>query len=232
MVTAITTTTMPDPATLRLWQLISPTLPVGAYAYSAGLETAVADGAVRDGPGLGDWLAGQAQALLVPVDLPALARLMRAWTAGDAEALGYWTDWLRAARETAELRAEDEHMGRALARLLVSLGENDAGDWDAPGRTSWATLFALAASRWDIGVEDAAAGYLWAWLENQVAAGVKLIPLGQSAGQRVLFELGARAPEWTRAALGLADEALGGSAPGVAIASSRHETQYTRLFRS
>ncbi|WP_305792339.1 urease accessory protein UreF, partial [Arhodomonas sp. KWT] len=107
-----TTTTMPDPATLRLWQLISPTLPVGAYAYSAGLETAVADGAVRDGSDLADWLAGQAGALLVPVDLPALARLMRAWTAGDAEGLGYWTDWLRAARETAELRAEDEHMGR------------------------------------------------------------------------------------------------------------------------
>ncbi|WP_440996312.1 urease accessory protein UreF [Arhodomonas sp. SL1] len=223
---------MPEQRTLRLWQLISPTLPVGAYAYSAGLETAVADGRVSDAPSLADWLAGQSWGVLAKVDLPVLLRLMAAWEAGDREAVGYWTQWLRAARETAELRAEDEHMGRALARLLAALGEADAGSWDAPGHASWATLFALAASRWDIPPEEAAAGYLWAWLENQVAAGVKLIPLGQTVGQAVLFELAAMLPEVVGSAGALADGALGAAAPGLAIASSRHETQYTRLFRS
>ncbi|WP_435105196.1 urease accessory protein UreF [Arhodomonas sp. AD133] len=229
---AAITTTMIDPAALRLWQLISPTLPVGAYAYSAGLETAVACGWVADEPGLERWVTGQARHLLAGVDLPALARLMRAWREADEAALDQWSAWLRAVRETAELRAEDEHLGRALARLLVSLGEEDAAAWDAPGRVTWATAFALAATRWEVAERSAAAGYLWAWLENQVAAGVKLIPLGQSAGQRVLFAAAAEVPGVVEDALTRDDDALGSSAPGLAIASSQHETQYTRLFRS
>ncbi len=223
---------MIDPAALRLWQLISPTLPVGAYAYSAGLETAVARDWVSDEAGLQRWVVGQAGHLLAGVDLPALARLMRAWQAGDDAGVSRWSDWLRAARETAELRAEDEHLGRALARLLVALGEEDAAAWDAPGRVTWAMAFALAAVRWEVAEPSAAAGYLWAWLENQVAAGVKLIPLGQSAGQRVLFAAAAEVPGIVDDALARDDGALGASAPGLAIASSQHETQYTRLFRS
>ncbi len=217
---------------MRLWQLISPTLPVGAYAYSAGLEYAVACGWVGDEMGLERWTAGQIEHSLAALDVPILARLYRGWEAGDSDAVLAWTRKLLASREAAELRAEDRHMARAMARVLAELGEAEARCWDRPEDTCWAALFSLAAVRWGVSLEEAAAGYLWAWLENQVAAGVKLIPLGQTAGQRVLHRVAGAIPEAVAKGLALPDEAIGASAPGVALASAAHETQYTRLFRS
>ena len=218
--------------TLRLWQLISPTLPVGAYAYSAGLEYAVASGWISDEAGLERWAGGQIRHALAGVDAPVLTRLYRAWEANDRDAVLHWTRELLASRETAELRAEDRHMARAMARVLAELGESDARDWDRPEDTSWAALYSLAAVRWGVSLEEAVAGYLWAWLENQVAAGVKLIPLGQSAGQRVLYRVAEQIPAAVAYGIDCPDEAIGAGAPGVALASAAHETQYTRLFRS
>ena len=225
------TVTTPS-GSLRLWQLISPTLPVGAYAYSAGLEYAVACDWVSDEASLQDWTAGQIGHALAGLDVPVLARLYRGWEVGDDEAVLAWTRELLASRETAELRAEDRHMARAMARVLAELGESDARAWDRPEDTSWAALFSLAAVRWGVSLEESAAGYLWAWLENQVAAGVKLIPLGQTAGQRVLHRVAGAIPEAVAHGLALSDEAIGAAAPGMALASAAHETQYTRLFRS
>lgn len=227
---------MPDPAgelaMLRLWQLISPALPVGAYAYSAGLETAVERGWVDSEASLAEWTGGQIREVLPALDVAVLLRLYRAWQSGDAGAVDRWTDWLLACRETAELRAEDRHLGRALARLLHQLGEVDARRWDTPGRVTWATVFALAASRWAIPERAMVHGYLWAWLENQVAAAIKLVPLGQAVGQRVLAEVAVSIPKGGVLAAGLRDDDIGVGAPGVVIASSEHETQYSRLFRS
>jgi urease accessory protein len=143
-----------------------------------------------------------------------------------------WTAFLLASRETAELRAEDRHLGRALARVLADMGTAEARDWDTDRNVCWAALFALAAVRWGIDRESAAAGYLWAWLENQVAAGVKLIPLGQTAGQRVLLRVSERIPAAVEYGFGVDAAAIGASAPGAVLASAAHETQYTRLFRS
>ena len=219
-------------AELRLWQLISPALPVGAYAYSAGLETAVHRGWVSDEESFARWSGGQLRHALSALDVPLLGRLMAAWSAADGAAVEYWTGWLLASRETAELRAEDRHLGRALARLLVDLGESRAHGWDRDGEVTWATLFALAAVAWKIPPEAAARGYLWAWLENQVAAAVKLVPLGQSAGQRVLLRLADDIEPAVAGGLDLPEDDIGAGAPGLALASSWHETQYTRLFRS
>lgn len=219
-------------AELRLWQLVSPSLPVGAYAYSAGLETAVERGWVTDAEGLAAWTGGQIRHALAGLDVPALLRLQRAWAADDRAAVDAWTVRLLAARETAELRAEDRHLGRALARLLADLGESRAAAFDVDGDVTWATAFALAAVGWHVDPEAAARAYLWAWLESQVAAGGKIIPLGQTAGQRVLRDVAAAIPEAVAAAQALPDADIGATAPGVSIASSAHETQYTRLFRS
>lgn len=217
---------------LRLWQLISPTLPVGAYAYSAGLESAVDRGWVRDEESFAEWSAGQLAHALAHLDVPVLGRLMAGWAAADNRQVAGWSRWLLANRETSELRAEDRHLGRALARLLVDLGEPRAGDWRDHGDVSWATLFALATVSWDISPAAAARGYLWAWLENQVAAAVKLVPLGQSAGQRTLLRLAGDIEPAVSAGLALADDDIGAATPGLALASCWHETQYTRLFRS
>jgi len=132
----------------------------------------------------------------------------------------------------AELRAEDRHMGSALAKILVELEIAEARPWIANPHTSFAALFALAASRWQIEANDTACGYLWAWCENQVLAAIKLVPLGQTAGQRLLDRLLRDIPEIAAGAACLADEDIGIAAPRLGIASARHETQYTRLFKS
>jgi len=137
-----------------------------------------------------------------------------------------------ARRETRELVADDCERGRALARLLRDLGVTAAVSWVMRQDVPFATLLAIAAVAWNVPLPPALQVYAWGWLENQVLAGVKLIPLGQVAGQRLLFDLARRLPAACADALECGDEEIGGMLPIVAIASSLHETQYTRLFRS
>jgi urease accessory protein len=221
-----------DIATLRLWQLLSPTLPVGAYAYSAGLETAIDTGWVRSESALVDWVSGQLVSGLGSLDLPLLIRLHAAWREHDQMMVHQWTGRLLAARETAELRSEDVHIRRALMRLLGELGLSEANSLDRHTSVTWATAFALATARWSITADRALRGYAWSWVENQVAVAVKLIPLGQTAGQRALLCIADGIPDAVEHATALADDEIGATTPGVSIASGWHETQYSRLFRS
>ncbi len=216
----------------RLWQLISPTLPVGAYSYSTGLEYAVDAGWLRTPAEVRDWIEAQLLEVHVRVDLPALARLHAAWADADPAALERWNGWLRASRETSELRMEDLGQGRALARLLADLGVAEASAWAARDDGCWATAFALAVHCWDIPLDEAMEGYLWAWCENQVAAAVKLVPLGQTQGQRMLAELADAIGTVAERAAAVDDAGMGGGLPGVNLASVLHETQYSRMFRS
>ncbi|PKD41922.1 urease accessory protein UreF [Methylomonas sp. Kb3] len=217
---------------LRLLQLVSPSLPIGMYSYSQGLETAVHDGWVTNAEQTGDWLRGLLHNGLGKVDAPLLARLYDAWQTNDIEAVTHWSQTLTAYRETAELRAEDRQTGQALARLLVKLEMPEAQIWQKRPDATLATLFALAATRWQIDKADAIAGYLWGWLENQVLGAIKLVPLGQVAGQQLLQGLAAELPGLVESASQLKDDEIGGSCFGLALASSRHEIQYSRLFRS
>ncbi len=219
-------------AQLRLWQLLSPTLPIGAYAYSRGLEHAVAAGWVCDEASAAEWIGGQLRHTVQHLDIPVFARLYRAWAAGDAEGLEHWNAFLLAARESAELRAEDRYLGAALARLLHDLGIDQARPGRPERQWGFAAAFALATESFGIALEEAAQGYAWVGCEQLVAAAVKLVPLGQTAGQRLLLGLGAMIPDAVRAGCALGDDDLGGTAPGLGIASALHETQYTRLFRS
>jgi urease accessory protein len=221
-----------DPhALLRLCHLVSPALPVGAYAYSQGLEYAVHAGWVHDEASTLDWLQGVSSGSLGTLDLPILERLHRAWQHCDLAQVRHWNAQLIAARETAELRAQELHLGRALARVLVELELTEAGEWIEPA-AAFATLFSLAAVRWHIDARDAMSGYLWAWSENQVLAAVKLVPLGQSAGQRLLHQLTAAMSAIVERALLLDDQSIGVSVVSQTLASALHETQYSRLFRS
>jgi urease accessory protein len=220
------------PALLRLLQLASPALPVGAFAYSQGLEWAVHAGWVRDEAGTAEWIEGLLQHTLARLDVPILARLHRAFVQGDSDAVDQWSKFLYASRETAELRAESRQIGQAAARLLVDLNIAAARAWTAAPHASFVTLFALAASHWGIPVSAAANAYLWTWTENQTAAAVKLVPLGQTAGQRLLGRAIALIPGAVHAGFALDDDAIGALTPGLALASSLHETQYSRLFRS
>ncbi len=221
-----------DLALLRLLQLISPGLPIGMYSYSQGLERAIDDGLVTNADDVHEWLEGLLAHGMTQIDLPVMVRLFDAWTLADNEAVVQWSKTLNACRETSELRAEDRQTGQALARLLVALELDDAQPWLRKPEATLATLFTLAAVRWAIPKRQAATGYLWSWLENQVLCAVKLVPLGQVAGQRLLIALASRLPEQVNRALLLTDDEIGSSVFGLALASSRHETQYSRLFRS
>jgi urease accessory protein len=216
---------------LRLCHLVSPALPIGAYAYSQGLESAVHAGWVVDEAGTFDWLQGIVRFGLGTLDLPILLRLHGAWSADDREAVRRWNAELLAARESAELRAEERHLGSALSRVLIELEIAEAQAWREPA-PAFATMFALAAVRWRIALAATLSGYLWAWSENQVLAAVKLVPLGQSAGQRLLHRLSKLLPQIVEQAMVLPDEAIGASVVSQTLSSARHETQYSRLFRS
>ncbi|OCT22059.1 urease accessory protein UreF [Pseudomonas putida] len=221
-----------DLALLRLLQLASPGLPVGGFTYSQGLEWAVEAGWVRDTAGFCAWQREQLHDTLGCLDWPLLARLYRACQDDDAEAFARWTRFLLANRETAELRLEERQRGSALARLLDGWQLAQAPAWRESIELSQLGGMAWLGAHWSIPLRDLALGHGFAWLEGAVMAGVKLVPFGQQAAQTLLRDLGAELPAVLDQALTLGDDELGGGLPLLAIASSRHETQYTRLFRS
>jgi urease accessory protein len=219
-------------AFLRSLQFASPTLPIGAFAYSQGLEQAVASELVRDEASASSWISGLACELLSRVDLPVFAALYRAWSRGDrsgARALG---EFLQACRESSELLEEDRNVGGALARVLDALEVPEARAFSGDPAATLATLMSLAAVHFELPLESAALAYLFSWSENQVAAACRLVPLGHIAGQRVLSRVLVRLPDAVARGLALPLDGAGLSAQGFAIASALHETAYCRLFRS
>ena len=220
-------------ALMRLLQLASPMLPVGAYAYSQGLEAAIEAGVVHDPETCAAWIGDTMALYLARFELPLLARMIDAWRAdGDC---AHWNEMLLAGRDTAESRAETLQMGFSLARLLSDLEICDEGErarLAALGEVSFPMAFAVASVEHDIPIDAALGGYAWSWLENQVAVAMKAIPVGQLAGQRLLLRLGGRIPGLVEEALALGEEDFGNVAPGLALAGSAHEIQYSRLFRS
>lgn len=229
---------------LRLLQLASPALPVGAYAYSEALEYAVFAGWVADEPAAQAWILGRLDGTMGTVDAPLLAHMHAAFAAGRGEDAVRLSEMLLCLRESAELRHADRDMGTALARLLCALADDPADDpamaphpatarhWLDAAHTTYAAVFALAAAGWGIDAEHTVMGYLFAWAENQAAAAIKLVPLGHSAGQRVLMAAGSRIPAVAGRALAMSEDRIAGSAPGLAIAAARHEAMYARLYRS
>jgi urease accessory protein len=217
---------------VRLLQLASPALPVGAYSYSQGLEAAAEAGLVRDAAGAERWIGDVMELGLCAMEAPILWRLANAWAAGDMATVGRWNAEFLASRESAELRAETVQMGYSLRKLASELDVEGARALDEVGEIAYPTAFAFVAVAWGIDARDALAAYLWAWLENQMLAAVKAVPLGQTDGQRLLLRLGDRIPAAVEKAAILADDDLANFAPGLAILSARHETQYTRIFRS
>ncbi|WP_207851319.1 urease accessory UreF family protein [uncultured Pseudomonas sp.] len=221
-----------DLALLRLLQLASPGLPVGGFTYSQGLEWAVEAGWVKDAKGFAAWQREQLHDTLGHLDWPLLARLYRACQADDADAFAHWSLFLLASRETAEQRLEERQRGSALARLLDGWQLAQAPAWRASLELSQLGGMAWLGAHWSIPLRQLALGHGFAWLEGAVMAGVKLVPFGQQAAQTLLRDLGEELPAVLDHALALDDDQLGGGLPLLAIASSRHETQYTRLFRS
>ena len=219
---------------LQLLWLASPALPVGGFSYSEGLEAAVDAGHVRDADSAADWLTQQLHLTLARSDLAVIAQALRAWRAGDAARVHALNDWLLQTRESAELRLQTEQMGRSLREWLRKLPQADATvlDFAASIDPSYPVLFALAASGSGAPVRDVLLAYAFGWAENLMQAALKAVPLGQTAGQLILSRLAAEIPAAVEHALALPDSERQAYSPMLAILSSQHETQYSRLFRS
>lgn len=224
---------MHDSVLLSLLQLASSALPVGAYSYSEGLETLVEQGKITDETSLGGWLGDGLRFGSIRLDGAVLIRGWNAMEQHDRQTLRYWNFWLLATRETEELRQQTVQMGRSLGLLLQTLEPDLAPVLQELGpEWSYPLVFAIAAHHWQISPADALLAYLQTWVSNLIAAGVKLIPLGQTTGQKLLFELHPHIRAIADKILALEDDNLYSCNWGFALSCMAHETQYTRLFRS
>jgi urease accessory protein len=226
------------PALLQLMRLASPALPVGGFSYSEGLEAAVETGQVPDEAAACRWLLDQLHLVQARSELPVAAAAFKAWGRGDTQRIAELNTWTAATRETGEMRQQAEQMGRSLALWLRHEHAGPAPDprlallaglQPAP---TWPVAFALALQHTGAPLREGLLALAFGWAENMVQAAVKAVPLGQSAGQRILAALAAGIPTAVAHALQLADSQRQAFAPMLAILSSQHETQYSRLFRS
>lgn len=220
-----------DLALLGLMQLVSPALPIGAFAWSQGLESAFELGWVKTEADLREWLEGVLEDGLSRCELPLLARLQTAWAREDAQAIAQWNTWLQAVRETAELSDEDTRLGAALVTLLRNLGLLPDANL-IPSQPGYITMFAWVAHYRQVPQRQALIGFAWAWLENQLSVACKALPLGHTAAQRITEHMRPLLVTAVEVALQREDHELGPILPGLALGSALHETQYSRLFRS
>jgi urease accessory protein len=225
---------MPN-AHLRLLQMSSQAFPVGGYSHSFGLEAAIDAGRVHDEASVAQWIADVLEFSIAVYEIPMLHDMGAAWVAQDRAAVISHNARFLAARESAELRSATLQMGFSMKRLLQVLP-------DIPGflldtlhsmeEPTFPCLWSGAACAWAIPANESMAAYLWSWAENQVLVAMKSVPIGQSSGQRVLLRIGTRITQLTARGLAREEHLRSNFAPGLAILSSQHETQYSRLFRS
>jgi urease accessory protein len=219
------------PGLLQLIWLASPALPVGGFSYSEGLEAAVEWAGVDTEAQASEWIANQLHLSLARCDLAVLLQAVTAARAADGDRLKQLDAWIRQTRETSEFRLQTEQMGRSLADWLRGLHADDAALFTG-WQPTYPVAFAVAAARTRASPNDIAAAFCFGWAENMVQTAIKSVPLGQSAGQRILARLATEIPEAVERAMALSDDERQAFSPMLAVLSARHETQYSRLFRS
>ncbi|MBT9596756.1 MAG: urease accessory protein UreF [Vitreoscilla sp.] len=224
-----------DRSLLRLIWLASPALPVGGFSYSEGLEAAVDSGRVRDQASAAAWIGDQLALALGRADLSVVARAFGAWKRADIARVTELNDWVRTTRESREMRQQAEQMGRSLHDWLRQRQPADprvavlGGLSPAP---TWPIAYALAAVHSGAPLREALLAHSFGWAENMVQAAIKSVPLGQSAGQRMLGTLLDAIPAVVDQAIARPDSERQAFTPMLAILSAQHEAQYSRLFRS
>ena len=229
-------TTAPSPLLQLIW-LASPALPVGGFSYSEGLEAAIDHGLVHDETSCTAWLTDQLLLTQARGDMAAIAQAVPAWQAMDTARLQALTAWVLATRESSEMRLQTEQMGRSLLDWLRNLQDHSPASPEALQclatlPPTWPMACALALACTGAPLDQALQAYAFGWAENMTQAALKAVPLGQSSGQRMLAHLARNIPQAVQTAQSLSDGTRQAFSPMLAILSSRHETQYSRLFRS
>ena len=233
---------------LRLLQLTSPALPVGAYSYSEGIEYLCSNAIIQTESDLCDWLKREMSFGFITNEAAIALRAHQAMISNDITALNYWNNWLSATRETEEVRLASWQMGQSLMKLWWQLpdSQNDqsairrsisdllptAKD-NAQGKgCNYAIAFGIVAASLGIDVSNTIVGYIHGWLSNLVSAAVRSVPFGQTTGQQVIFKLSSDILNSSQLALKRLDNELEWCGWGTSLACANHETQYSRLFRS
>jgi urease accessory protein len=221
----------------RALHLASPALPIGSFSYSQGLETAVDLGLIRNEEDAYRWVADGLTEIIGCCDVPVVAFIYRACrahpSADSASEIAYWNSWFLASRESLELRRETEQMGWSLLQLAGAL------NWLTPkiadnqlDPIAFPIAFGLSAAGLGLSEETTLTAFCFSWLETQIAAAMKLVPLGQASGHRVLTRCRNHVPAVVNSAANTSPEEISSWAPLLGILSARHESQYSRLFRS
>ena len=222
---------------LGLMQLVSPALPIGAYSYSEGLEALVSEKILTNAPEVLAWLHQVLKYGAIPMEAGVMLRVYDCAQGQDWPRILAWNQWLSAIRETEELRQQSWQMGRSLLKLAQALGESSGEQWQEQWQTlaqtcNFAVAYGLVAQDWQLERQSVLLGYLHSWVANLISAAVRLIPLGQTQGQQLLWQLRSDLLEAAEMIQDLEDDQLQCCSWGSALASMAHETQYSRLFRS
>ena len=219
---------------LQLIWLASPALPVGGFSYSEALEAAIDHGHVHDEATCADWLADQLHLSQARGDMALMAQAIPAWHSMDTARLKNLSQWVHASRETQEMRLQTEQMGRSLLDWLRI--QNKASDAAlklcSELHPTYPIAMSLALSLANAPLDQALQAYAFGWAENMTQAALKAVPLGQVSGQKILARLAQEIPEAVQHAIALSDDERQAFCPMLAVMSARHETQYSRLFRS
>ena len=229
---------LPAPSLLQLMWLASPALPIGGFSYSEGIEAGVDSACIATFKEANNWLVDQLHLTLARADLAVVAKAIAAWRRDDLDRIDELNNWVLQIRETSELRLQTEQMGRSMLdwlRKQPSFHVNfhvDKNEHDFLKSPTYPLVFALAASSTQASVRDCLMSFAFGWAENMTQAAVRAVPLGQTDAQRILANLADYIPAAVDAAMRLQDSERQAFSPMLAILSSQHETQYSRLFRS
>lgn len=217
---------------MRLFHLASANLPIGSFAYSQGLEYAIEKGWVSNQDTFYIWQYNQIAHTLVYLDWPILKRLYLSCISDNKDNFHFWINFLLANRETSELRFEELQKGLSFLSLIYQ--------WDVQLDETWSSLLKLSqlagiawvSKKWKLPLEDVLLAFGYSWLENSITVAMKLVPFGQKTAQNFLKEFCQLLSKRVKISILLQDNNIGSGIPLVAISSSCHETQYSRLFRS
>jgi urease accessory protein len=227
---------LPAASLLQLIWLASPALPIGGFSYSEGLEAGVEWAGIASEAAASDWIADQLHLSLARGDLPVFAQSVLAWRAGGDTGrarIATLNAWVLQTRETAEFLLQTEQMGRSFVEWLKLHHDDVANAFEGIAATiTYPVAFAFAAARTQADLRNCCLAFAFGWAENMIGAAVKSVPLGQSSGQRMLGRLASEIPAAVDRAIACSDEDRQAFSPMLAILSARHETQYSRLFRS
>jgi len=230
---------------LRLLQLTSPALPVGAYSYSEGIEYLCSIGTIQTECELCDWLKRELSFGFITTEAAIALRAHQAMMTSDISKLIYWNNWLSATRETEEVRLASWQMGQSLMKLWYQLPDRQSSNNllisevlptaknNSEGQgCNYAIAFGIVAASLEIDPSNTTVGYIYSWLSNLVSAAVRSVPFGQTTGQQIIFRLSTDILQSSQSALKYLDNELEWCGWGVNLACANHETQYSRLFRS